>query len=246
MDLQVFDSTGTGSVANIIAAIDYSILHGAKISNNSWALGGPSTDTFSAIEDAQQAGQIFVVAAGNGGANQPSYPALYTPQLNNIVSVAAITNTGQLWSNSNYGASTVTLAAPGVEHPEHRPRRRLRLLHRHLPGRAVRHGDARPGVGSAPELDLPTGHRAGDFHGDAAGEPQGQNDHRRHRQRGRRRRLRRPAARPPGPRPVRGVSAGRPPIPSTASSSPSIRSSTRPSSPRRTSTSPTRPAKPCP
>ena len=114
MDLKVFDSTGTGSVANIIAAIDYSVQHGAKISNNSWALEGPSTDTFSAIEGAQQAGQIFVVAAGNGGSNQPSYPALYTPQLNNIVSVAAITNTGQLWSNSNYGASTVTLAAPGV------------------------------------------------------------------------------------------------------------------------------------
>ena len=114
MDLKVFDSTGSGSVANIIAAIDYSIQHGAKISNNSWALGGPSTDTLGAIESAQQAGQIFVVAAGNGGSSQPSYPALYTPQLNNIVSVAAITNTGQLWSNSNYGASTVTLAAPGV------------------------------------------------------------------------------------------------------------------------------------
>ncbi len=114
MDLKVFDSTGSGSVANIIAAIDYSIQHGAKISNNSWALGGPSTDTLGAIESGQQAGQIFVVAAGNGGSSQPSYPALYTPQLNNIVSVAAITNTGQLWSNSNYGASTVTLAAPGV------------------------------------------------------------------------------------------------------------------------------------
>ena len=114
MDLQVFDSTGTGSVANIIAAIDYSIQHGAKISNNSWALVGASGDTFNAIAAAQQAGQIFVVAAGNGGASQPTYPALYTPQLNNIVSVAAITNTGQLWSNSDYGASTVTLAAPGV------------------------------------------------------------------------------------------------------------------------------------
>ena len=114
MDLKVFDANGAGSSGNIVAAIEYSIRHGAKISNNSWALYGASTDIFNAIADAQKAGQIVVVAAGNGGSNQPSYPALYTTQFTNMISVAAITNQGQLWSGSNYGGTSVTLAAPGV------------------------------------------------------------------------------------------------------------------------------------
>ncbi len=114
MDLKVFGPDGSGTNANIVAAIEYSVRHGAKISNNSWALNAAGSDVFSAITDAQNAGQIFVVAAGNGGVSPPSYPAAYTSQLNNMVSVAAVTNQGQLWSNSDYSASEVTLAAPGV------------------------------------------------------------------------------------------------------------------------------------
>ena len=201
---------------------------------------------FNAIEDAQTGG-ADLRRRGRQRRRQSAELSRPCTRRNSTTSfsVAAITNTGQLWSNSNYGASTVTLAAPGVGILSTAPGGGFVVLHRHLPGRAVRHGHARPGVGSASELDLPAGHRPGDFHRDAAGEPQGQNDHRRHRQRRRRRRLRRlraPPAPPRAARPVRAAFSGPTRIPSTASSSPSTRSSTRPSSPRRTSTSSTRPA----
>src|SRR5690606_38678418 len=44
---------------------------------------------------------------------RPAYPASY--QIDNVVSVAAIDRKGELASFSNYGASSVHLAAPGVE-----------------------------------------------------------------------------------------------------------------------------------
>jgi subtilisin family serine protease len=114
-DLKVFNSSGLATISAIVAAIDYSIQHGAKISNNSWSIGSASADLLGAAAAARAAGQIFVTAAGNEGNAAPGYPAMYGTQLDNIVSVAAIDRTGQLWSSSNYGASTVTLAAPGVD-----------------------------------------------------------------------------------------------------------------------------------
>ena len=61
-----------------------------------------------------------MAAAGNGGADQisdnndvyPFYPASYN--LPNILSVAAVDNQGKLASFSNYGATSVDIAAPGV------------------------------------------------------------------------------------------------------------------------------------
>ncbi|NBP25227.1 MAG: hypothetical protein EBU81_11895, partial [Proteobacteria bacterium] len=67
-----------------------------------------------AIDRARAAGVVLVAAAGNESSNNdavPSYPANY-PQ-DNIVSVAATTRTDGLASFSNYGSTTVDLAAPG-------------------------------------------------------------------------------------------------------------------------------------
>ena len=115
MELKAFDSSGFSSISEIVEAIDYSIQHGAKISNNSWSVGSESDDLLSAVTAARDAGQIFVAAAGNDGNPTPNYPARYAAQLDNVVSVAAIDRTGKLWSSSDYGATTVTLAAPGVD-----------------------------------------------------------------------------------------------------------------------------------
>ena len=115
MELKAFDNNGFSSISEIVESIDYSVQHGAKISNNSWSVGSDSSDLLSAVTAAQAAGQIFVVAAGNEGNPAPDFPARYTTQLNNVVSVAAVDRTGRLWSSSNYGATTVTLAAPGVD-----------------------------------------------------------------------------------------------------------------------------------
>ncbi len=113
-ELKAFDGNGFSSITMLIQAINYSIQHGAKISNNSWSVGFAGDDLFNAVAAARTAGQIFVAAAGNDGNPYPNYPARYAPQLDDVVSVAAIDRNGKLWSSSDYGATTVTLAAPGV------------------------------------------------------------------------------------------------------------------------------------
>ena len=113
-EIKVFDSQGFSTIANLVAAIGYSVKHGEKISNNSWAFRAPNLALKNAVAGARAAGQIFVAAAGNFSNPDPDYPANYSTQLDNIVAVASIDRSGNLASNSNYGATSVALAAPGV------------------------------------------------------------------------------------------------------------------------------------
>jgi subtilisin family serine protease len=111
-----------GTLANAIKAIDYfTNLKKAGVNivatNNSWGGGSYSQLLYDAIERANQAGILFIAAAGNAGNNNddvatPSYPASYPNS--NVISVAAIDSAGALASFSNYGATSVHLAAPGV------------------------------------------------------------------------------------------------------------------------------------
>ncbi|GAC1339949.1 MAG: hypothetical protein NVSMB14_05960 [Isosphaeraceae bacterium] len=85
--------------------------------NASW--GGPGADPaiLSAIQYAGSKGTVFVAAAGNSGTNNdtsPFTPASYASTVNTMISVAATDQTGALASFSNYGATTVSLGAPGV------------------------------------------------------------------------------------------------------------------------------------
>jgi len=123
-----------GSTADAIEAIDYfvdlKVRHGMNIValNNSWGGGGYSQGLFDAINRAANAGILFVAAAGNGGSDQvgdnndttASYPSNYNTDdpndptdYDNVIAVAALTSTGGLASYSNYGSTTVDLAAPG-------------------------------------------------------------------------------------------------------------------------------------
>jgi len=109
--------TGGGLSDNaIISAINYAVLNGAKVINASF--GGPSFSQFhyDAIKAAGDDGVIFVAAACNSANNNdvtPTYPASY--DLDNIISVAATDQNDNLASFSNYGATTVDVAAPGVD-----------------------------------------------------------------------------------------------------------------------------------
>lgn len=120
MPLKFLDASGSGSLSNAIKALNYAVAKGARISNNSWGGGGYDSALNNAINNARSQGHIFVAAAGNGGADgigdnndiTPSYPASYN--LDNVISVAAVDRYGNLASFSNYGATSVDLAAPGV------------------------------------------------------------------------------------------------------------------------------------
>ncbi len=114
MACKFMDSTGNGSISDAIQCIDYARQKGARVISASW--GGPSSSTFlrSAIDKARQAGIIFVTAAGNSAQDNDAtanYPSNY--DLDNIVAVAATTRADALADYSNFGATTVDLAAPG-------------------------------------------------------------------------------------------------------------------------------------
>jgi subtilisin family serine protease len=117
--LKACDDFGNCPMSATIAALDYAVAQGIPISNNSY--GGCCNEYLpekEALSAARAAGHLFVAAAGNGAANnddptQSSYPASY--DLDNIISVAALSPNGAKASFSNYGATGVDLGAPGSQ-----------------------------------------------------------------------------------------------------------------------------------
>ena len=121
MALKFLDSSGSGSMADAIRAVNYATMMrtsfgvNVRVTNNSWGGGDFDTGLLDAINAGGAVGITFVAAAGNSGAStdvSPSYPASYASAA--IISVAATDNRDSLASFSSYGANTVDLAAPGV------------------------------------------------------------------------------------------------------------------------------------
>src|SRR5581483_9480799 len=114
--VKFLDKDGNGTNAAAVDSIRYAIKMHANVISNSWGGTGNSRAIRDAIEDARDAGILFVAAAGNEGMNNddtPAYPASY--DLDNIISVAATDHRDLLPWWSNVGPSTVHLAAPGIE-----------------------------------------------------------------------------------------------------------------------------------
>ena len=115
------DSSGSGQVSDAITCLDYvqqmkSNGYNIVATNNSWGGGEYSQALTDAIQAQQQAGILFVAAAGNGfGDNDvaPTYPA--NTLLPNVISVAATTNMDALAAFSNTGRHTVHMGAPGQQ-----------------------------------------------------------------------------------------------------------------------------------
>lgn len=125
MPVKVLDAAGVGNDIDIIDGIEYAVANGAQVINASWGgYGSFSNSLFNAVSAANTAGVLFVAAAGNGelggdgiGDNNdltPFYPASYSLYLPNIISVAATDQDDIRVPFSNYGTSTVHVAAPGV------------------------------------------------------------------------------------------------------------------------------------
>lgn len=113
--LKIGSRTGSVSVSAGISAVNYCVGKGVRLSNHSWGGTGFSSSFDAAITAARNAGHMLVCAAGNSGVNNdstPFYPASYAQD--NVISVAATDNNDALASFSNFGATRVDLAAPGV------------------------------------------------------------------------------------------------------------------------------------
>ncbi|HYI12563.1 MAG TPA: FG-GAP-like repeat-containing protein [Thermoanaerobaculia bacterium] len=120
MGLKFLDEYGSGTIADAIAAIDFAVqakIDGVnvRVLSNSWGGGPFSKALFDEINKANEHDILFVAAAGNHGADNDLYsfyPSNYPAQ--NMIAVAATDNRDGLAYFSNYGATKVHLAAPGV------------------------------------------------------------------------------------------------------------------------------------
>jgi subtilisin family serine protease/subtilisin-like proprotein convertase family protein len=119
--IKFLDAGGSGTTEDAIEAIDYAVgLRNSgvnlRVLSNSWGGGGFSQALLDSILAANEAGILFVAAAGNFSSDTdqfPNYPSGYDAE--NIVSVAATDRRDVLADFSNWGATTVDLAAPGVD-----------------------------------------------------------------------------------------------------------------------------------
>jgi subtilisin family serine protease len=118
--LKFIKADGWGDVDDAIDAIEYATSIGADVTNNSWGSWEYSQALLDAINEAGDAGVLFVAAAGNYKWNtdeRPFYPASYDSPY--ILSVAATDHDDELadeyYWGSNYGAVSVDLGAPGVD-----------------------------------------------------------------------------------------------------------------------------------
>ena len=127
MPLRVLGDDGSGYVSDVVTAYAYAASRGARLVNASLGGGSYSRAEHDAIAAAPNT--LFVVAAGNDGADDdatPEYPCDY--DLANVVCVAASDRDDTLASFSNYGTTNVDLAAPGVDIASTWPGGRYALL----------------------------------------------------------------------------------------------------------------------
>ena len=173
MGIKFLDSSGSGTTADAIAAIEFAIAAkqafaatGAaniRVLSNSWGDREFSQALLDQVNAANAADMLFVAAAGNDGFDNdilPMYPASFAAP--NVISVAATSNTDDRAWFSNYGASSVHLAAPGVDILSTMTGGTYALPERHVDGDA-----ARLGRRGARAVGVRDGH--GGAEGDAAG-----------------------------------------------------------------------------
>jgi thermitase len=110
MGVKVLDYSGSGSLSAVASGITWSADNGANVINLSLGSSRPAKTLERAVNYAWNKGTVLACAAGNSGTSAKTYPAAYT----NCISVAATDQNDAKASFSNYGATWVDVAAPGV------------------------------------------------------------------------------------------------------------------------------------
>jgi subtilisin len=108
--VKVLDDSGTGSVSDVAAGIEWVADRGFDVANLSLGGSEPTDVVKDAVEYARDQGVMLVAAAGNAGSCSDcvGYPAAY----DEVVAVSATDDADQLASFSSTGPQ-VELAAPG-------------------------------------------------------------------------------------------------------------------------------------
>ncbi len=125
MALKAGDVTNSLPLSAILQAEDYARANGARAINASFGRsGGPCSQLeYDMVSALNTAGVMLLVAAGNDNVDSdvtPNYPAQYsvaTPcgsALPNVIAVAAIDQNSNKAGFSNFGVTSVQIAAPGV------------------------------------------------------------------------------------------------------------------------------------
>ncbi|MFA6055175.1 MAG: S8 family serine peptidase [Thermodesulfovibrionales bacterium] len=115
MPVRILNQNGEGDDLDIAEGIKYAVNMGAKAINASWGGFGSTPVLQDAVEYANSHGVLFIAAAGNESNNNdlnPFYPASYP--FGNIISVAATDQNDLRVPFSNFGYTSVDVAAPGT------------------------------------------------------------------------------------------------------------------------------------
>lgn len=115
LPVRVLGSNGSGSTSAVAAGIRYAADMGADIINLS--LGGDySRAIAAAITYARELGSFIVAAAGNEAASVPGYPARFSANNSNVISVGAHNQSDRIagFSNDVGRSGSVQIDAPGV------------------------------------------------------------------------------------------------------------------------------------
>ncbi len=119
MPLRALDSTGGGSFASVVEAINYAVDNGANVISMSFEGKEPNHQLYLALYQAYQRGVVIVAAAGNNPTSprslddSPTYPACFDSAEDNwILTVASVNKTDHLSSFSDFG-SCIDITAPG-------------------------------------------------------------------------------------------------------------------------------------
>lgn len=106
-----------GKVTDEVAALDYALTKGVRISNNSYGDYGGSLAERWAVERSRKFQHLFVTSAGNNNRDTDDGKNFHTPSaypFDNILAVGSSTAGGERAPYSNYGKFSVDILAPGT------------------------------------------------------------------------------------------------------------------------------------
>lgn len=108
--VKVLDDSGSGSNASVAEGIDWAAENGAQVI--SMSLGGPSPSKAiaEAVQKALSRNIVVVVAMGNDGNDEPSYPAAVP----GVMGIGATDKNDRIASFSQWGKH-ISVSAPGVD-----------------------------------------------------------------------------------------------------------------------------------